>query len=219
MFENLKNAIKEYESESVRKFAEALGKMTVADVLGSWSMREYLTPKAFEALKALDGAEMLPAGIAEKMTAKKAREEAKFTAERLEKLAEVEGVEAPAVVSVSVEWVPSKVWGYNPHATVTADKCRTYGRASGYGYDYDKESAAIASAFNSNPEIMRILYDHAERGEAFPYSVHTFAGLPSFDGGCGVSCFDRVFAACGYEWRQTGSGKMFDTYYIAAGRR
>ena len=212
MFENLKNEIKKYEAESVRKFAENLKKMTVADVLGSWSMREYLTPKAFEALKALDGAEKLPVGIAEKMTTKKARKAEKLTAERLGKLAEVEGVEAPAAVSVSVEWVPSKMWGYNPHATVTADKCRTYGRASGCGYD--KESAAIASAFNSNPEIMRILYDHAERGEAFPYSVHTFAGLPSFDGGCGVSCFERVFDACGYEWRQTGSGKRFNCYLL-----
>lgn len=217
MFENLKNAIREYESESVRKFAEALGKMTVANVLGSWSMREYLTPKAFEALKALDGTEMLPAAVAEKMTAKKARKAAKFTAERLAKLAEVEAVEAPAAVSVSVEWVYSRVWGYNPHATVTADKCRTYGRASGCGYD--KESAAIASAFNSNPEIMRILYEYAERGEAFPYSVHTFAGLPSFDGGCGVSCFNRVFSACGYEWRQTGSGKRFNCYLLTRKER
>lgn len=30
MFENFKNAIREYESESVRKFADALGKMAVA---------------------------------------------------------------------------------------------------------------------------------------------------------------------------------------------
>lgn len=208
MFENLRKAIKEYEAGSVRKFAENLKKMTVADVLCSWSMREYLTPKAFEALKALDGVETLPAGIADKIIKKRARKAAKLTAERLGKLAEVESVQAPAVVSVSVEWVPSKVWGYNPHATVTADRCRTYGRASGCGYD--KESAAIASAFNANPEIMRILYEYAERGEAFPYSVHIFAGLPSFD---------RVFDACGYEWRQTGSGKRFNCYLLTRDER
>lgn len=152
------------------------------------------------------------ADILAKMKAKKAREEAKNTAKRLEALALAESCKLPESVNISVEFTRSRTWGSIPHATITAEQRRTFGTASGCGYD--KESAAIASAMNQNPEVMRILYDHAESGEGFPYSVHTFAGLPSFDGGCGVSCFRSVFEACGYEWRQVGNGKTFNAYAI-----
>ena len=40
------------------------------------------------------------------------------------------------------------------------------------------------------------------------------AGLPKFDGGCGVNCFRSIFEACGYEWRTVASGKMFSCYTI-----
>ena len=50
----------------------------------------------------------------------------------------------------------------------------------------------------------------------FPYSVHTYAGMPYFNGGCGISCFRSVFEACGYEWRQVGNGKNFSAYTIPA---
>lgn len=102
-------------------------------------------------------------------------------------------------------------------ARVAAERVATYGSASGCGYD--KQSAAIASAMNQNPEILKILYDHAEAGGTFPYGVHTFAGLPSFDGGCGVSCFYSIFEACGYTFRQVASGKAFDVYEITRAKK
>ena len=58
---------------------------------------------------------------------------------------------------VSVEWKKSRVWGYNPAVTVDAwtvdtdgaQECATTtGRASGCGYD--KQSTAIAEAFNAS---------------------------------------------------------------------
>lgn len=88
----------------------------------------------------------------------------------------------------------------------------TEGRASGCGYD--KESAAIATAINASPSIMRVLYEHAENGGNFPYSVYTYAGLPYFDGGCGVSCFRNVFGACGYRWEDGAHRKTFDVYTL-----
>lgn len=135
-----------------------------------------------------------------------------LTAARLEKLKAAEGAKETCYFSVSVEWKKSKTWGYNPTATVRGLAEDTTDGASGCGYD--KESAAIAGAMNKNPEIMRVLYDHAETGKPFPYSVHVFAGLPSFDGGCGVSCFQDVFDACGYVWKCVASGEMFDVYTI-----
>lgn len=215
-YPNIKKAIADHEAEALDKFGGEIETKTAADILASWYLKQYTTPKALEALKSTAPEEKPAADILAKMKAKKAREAARNTARRLEILALAEACELPESISVSVEFTRSRVWGSVPHAAVAAEQRRTTGTASGCGYD--KESAAIASAMNQNPEIMRILYDHAERGEAFPYSVHTFAGLPSFDGGCGVSCFRSVFEACGYEWRQVGSGKTYNAYTITRKR-
>ena len=117
--------------------------------------------------------------------------------------------------SIVVEWKRSAMWGSNPTATVIANydtNHATKGRASGCGYD--KESAAIATAINASPSIMRVLYEHAENGGSFPYSVYTYAGLPYFGGGCGVSCFRNVFEGCGYEWRDLVHRKTFHSYIM-----
>ena len=209
---NIRKAIADYQTETVNKFSKELETKTVADILASWYWKQYLTPKSLEALKNIAPEEKPIPGIVEKMKAKKAREEAKNTAKHLEALALAECYNLPERVSVSVEFTRSRTWGSIPHAAVTTEERDTFGTASGCGYD--KESAAIASAMNQHPEIMRILYDYAESGKTFPYSVHTFAGLPSFDGGCGVSCFRAVFEACGYKWRQVGNGKTYNAYEI-----
>ena len=209
---NIRKAIADHEAETLYKFNREVETKTAADILASWYWKKYTTPKTVEAIKNTAPEEKPAADIITKMKAKKAREEAKNTAKRLEDLALTESYELPESITISVEFTRSRTWGSIPHATITAEQRRTFGKASGCGYD--KESAAIASAMNQNPEVMRILYDHAESGEGFPYSVNTFAGLPFFDGGCGVSCFRDVFEACGYEWRQIGNGKTFNVYEI-----
>lgn len=211
-YPNIRKAIADHEAETLDKFNREIETKTAADILASWYLKRYTTPKTLEAIKNTAPEEKPAADILAKMKAKKAREEAKNTAQRLEALALAESCKLPESVNISVEFTRSRIWGSIPHATITAEQRRTFGTTSGCGYD--KESAAIASAMNQNPEVMRILYDHAESGEGFPYSVHTFAGLPSFDGGCGVSCFRSVFEACGYEWRQVGNGKTFNAYAI-----
>lgn len=212
MYENIKKAIATHEAETVAKFDAEIETKTAAEILKSWYFRDQATAKTLEALKATAPDEKPAAEILDRIKAKHARQEAKRTAARLEKVAAAEAAAVAPSVDVSVEFRRSRTWGWNPHATVRAWARVTEDSASGYGYD--KESAAIAGAMNQNPEIMRILYDHAETGEPFPYSVHTFAGLPFFDGGCGVSCFYSVFEACGYEWRQVASGRTFNAYTI-----
>lgn len=212
MYENIKKAIADHEAATLKKFGEELETKTAAELLNSWYYRDQTTPKTFAALKATNPDEKPAADILDRIKAKKARQEAKRTAERLAKLTAAEAAAVAPAVDISVEFYRSRTWGWNPHVTIRARATVTEDSASGCGYD--KESAAIAGAMNANPEIMRILYDHAETGEPFPYSVHTFAGLPSFDGGCGVSCFRDVFEACGYEWRQVASGKTFNAYTI-----
>lgn len=212
MFENLKKAINSHYDEAEKEFSVKLEGLTVGAALDSWYYRERMTAAALKDAQAMEKGEMLTDAIKEKMRGRFSRENEKARAAKLEKLENAAQYSAPRFVNVSVEWHKSATWGYNPTAAVCAGRRRTEGRASGCGYD--KGSAAIASACNVNPEIMRILYDHAEKGGSFPYSVHTFAGLPSFDGGCGVECFGPVFEACGYSWRRVASGKLYDAFTI-----
>ena len=88
----------------------------------------------------------------------------------IKKVEEVAAAPTLTACRVSVEWKKSRMWGYNPHATVDAwtvdadgaQECTTTtGRASGCGYD--KQSAAIAEAFNASPAILKALYNTEER--------------------------------------------------------
>ena len=38
--------------------------------------------------------------------------------------------------------------------------------------------------------------------------------LPSFEGGVGVSCYDRIFNKIGYKFETIASGKNFDVFKI-----
>lgn len=212
MFENLKKAINSHYDNVEKEFSGNLEKMTVGAALDSWYYRGRMTAAALKVAQGMEKGERLPEVVKAKMQGRFHRENEKARAAKLEKLEAAEAYNLPSFASISVEWKKSSMWGYNPTAAVCAEKRRTEGKASGCGYD--KGSAAIASACNVNPEIMRILYEHAEKGGKFPYSVHTFAGLPSFDGGCGVSCFGPVFDACGYTWRNVANGKLFDAFTI-----
>lgn len=211
-YNGLKEKITAHAGKECAEFAAKLTTATVGDVLASWYLKQYTTPATLAALQEIPAGEFIPENIKEKIQTKRAREAARDAKKRLDRVHEVEEVDAPASVSVVVEWHKNRTWGMNPRARVAAERVATYGSASGCGYD--KQSAAIASALNQNPETRKILYDHAEAGGIFPYGVDVWAGLPSFAGGCGVSCFYQIFEACGYTFRQVASGKMFDVYEI-----
>lgn len=208
----LKEKITAHAGKECAEFAAKITTATAGDVLASWYLKQYTTPATLAALQELPAGEFIPEEIKNRMQSKRAREAARDAKKRFERVNEVEEAKAPAAASVVVEWHKSRTWGMNPRARVAAERVATYGSASGCGYD--KQSAAIASAMNQNPEILKILYDHAEAGETFPYGVHVWAGLPSFEGGCGVSCFYSIFEACGYTFKQIASGKAFDVYEI-----
>lgn len=211
-YNGLREKITAHYNNELNKTIAEIKTTTAWDILWGWRVNYLLTPTTLAAIRELPSGDKLPEKIIEKITNKRKREINREIEKRFARVHEVEEVEAPAAVSVVVEWHKSRTWGENPRARVAAERVATYGSASGCGYD--KESAAIASAFNQNPEILKILYDHAEAGETFPYGVDVWAGLPSFAGGCGVSCFYSIFEACGYTFRQVASGKMFDVYEI-----
>lgn len=135
------------------------------------------------------------------------------------KLAHLEAVaNAPKVdyITVNVEYKRSSVWGYNPAVVVITNSESDIftGYASGCGYD--KESAAVAEAFNKSLGIMKILYTLKEKaleagendesktactghdnrncvGYGAGYSV-----IPYFEGGVGVSCFWSILKKAGF---------------------
>lgn len=211
-YNELREKITAHYNNELNKELVEIKAATAGDFLRDWRASHFLTPTTLAAVRELPTGDKLPEKIIEKITNKRKREINREIEKRFDRLHEVEEVEAPAAASVVVEWHKNRTWGMNPRARVAAERVATYGSASGCGYD--KQSAAIANAFNQNPEILKILYDHAEAGEAFPYGVHVWAGLPSFDGGCGVSCFYSIFEACGYTFKQIASGKAFDVYEI-----
>lgn len=212
MYENIKAAIASHEAEMNAEFSALLSGKTCGDILNSWYLRERTTPKAFDALKKAAPDSIPEEWIIKKMIAKKAREESKNSERRLSIIAAAENAKDANDISVSVEWTRSRTWGANPHAAVRAYSRATYGAASGYGYD--KESTAIAQAFNENPEVMKIVYNHAEKGGSFDYGIRSWGGVPYFEGGVGVSCYEKIFRALGFSWRCVASGKMYDAYFI-----
>ena len=152
----------------------------------------------------------------------------KKTAAKLAQLDRVANAPDLTFVSVSVDWVRSSAWGHNPHVEIRTNTGTYYGTASGCGYD--KESTAIAEAFNKCDSILKALYRLKENGlragktdasktactgvdnrnicgYGSGYSV-----LPHFEGGVGASCFWSILKDCGY--KTSGHHTKHSGFYI-----
>ena len=153
---------------------------------------------------------------------------AKKTNDCLAKIDAAQNAENVDCITIVVEWRKSSMWGYNPHATVRAAGIITEGTASGCGYD--KESTAVAEAFNKNPSILKELYilkqnnliariyDKSEcsctgiSNESVCGYGAGYAVLPYFEGGVGVGCFWNILKKCGFKTIST-YGKN-STHYV-----
>ena len=219
MFENLRNAVNAHYNQQAAEFAAKLETITAAEALKTWYYSDRMTPAALEMVKtaaAADQAATIPEAARAKMIKRYTNENEKNRARYLEKLDRAEAAEPLTSAAIVVDWTRSRTWGWNPTATVTVNNdCHRQTKGSASGCGYDKESAAICGAFNANPSIMRALYEHAEQGGKFPYSVNTYAGIPYFDGGCGVTCNYSVFEAMGYKFADVAHSRHgADVYSI-----
>lgn len=161
------------------------------------------------------------------------RQEKKAAADLENKLARLDTIAAaPDITNINiyVDWKKSSVWGYNPHAEVLDNTGRaTYGTASGCGYD--KLSSAIASAFNANNSILKILCNIKEAAlisgksdrssdactgrdnrEVCGYGAG-YSPIPYFEGGVGASCFWSILSRAGYT-TTSHETKKTDTFII-----
>lgn len=212
-FENIRAAVNAHYDAEIARCLESLETVTCSEALGFWWYLQMLTTAALKIVKDCDPDDLLPEEAKKKMRARILRKYNGYRTCQLQKIEAAENAPDLEDLAVAVKWTKNRTWGMNPTATATVNhSCdvNTVGRASGCGYD--KRSAAIASALNDQPSVMKILYAHAEQGKAFPNSVHVFAGVPYFEGGCGVSCFRNVFEACGYEWEELANHNNFELY-------
>lgn len=136
---------------------------------------------------------------------------------QIEKLRTAETAANLKYIDISVEWTRSRNWGNIPHATIRTNAGIYTGTAGGCGYD--KESAAVATALNNSPEIMRALYDLKEKHPTAPHRELFGYGsgygiLPYFEGGTGISCFESILNRCGFVLTSRNSGKTFDIYHF-----
>lgn len=139
----------------------------------------------------------------------------KDTAAELAKLDRVAQAANLNFISISVDWVRSRTWGYNPHVEIHTNTGYYTGTASGCGYD--KESVAIAEALNQCDSVLKALYTLKEKGLRAGKSDKSktsscgrsngeicgcgagYGAIPYFEGGVGASCFWSIFEKCGYK--------------------
>ena len=192
---------------------------------GDEGIRRYCTAKRW---KQYQSGEISRAQIVEYTRKRIANQNSKETEKKLNKIERIKNAPNVIKILITVNWVKSKTWGANPHVIVEVwtdqhTRTETTGTASGCGYD--KQSAAIAEAFNQNESILKALYIAEEKRLANTTEGDTsrravigygsgYNALPAFEGGCGVSCFRLIFSNIGFKWEDIASGEMFDVYTI-----
>lgn len=133
-------------------------------------------------------------------------------------------------ITINVEFKKSRTWGYCPSVESISNNGIYSGYASGCGYD--KESSAVAQAFNQDNSILKVLYDIKEKAlkeGITDYSKTTCTNVdnrniigygsgyfvtPYFEGGVGVNCFWDILKKAGYEI-QCNYGKHENIYRIS----
>lgn len=189
-------------------------------------LRQYSTARRWEQYQA---GEITREKALELAAKRAAAQISKSAVKKIERLQLAASAPVLSSVSVSVHWTRNRTWGNNPTAEVYADGY-TNGHASGCGYD--KESAAIAEAFNASPAMLRVLYELAENALTGGYDPRTGATctgytwresigyasgydvLPYYEGGCGSSCFWAILEKAGFRVNHAGWGKRFDVWTL-----
>jgi len=124
-------------------------------------------------------------------------------------------------LTINVEWKKSSMWGMNPTAEAYINGIGRVSSGSIGGCGYDKQSTAVANVLNQAPQFKKIMCElknklsncKKQNRELFGYGSG-YGIIPSFEGGVGVNCYDRIFNSIGYEFKTVSSGKNFDVYQI-----
>lgn len=149
----------------------------------------------------------------------------KTTAAKLEQLDRVANAPDLTSVSICVDWVRSRTWGYYPRVEIITNTGTYTGEASGCGYD--KESAAIADALNKCDSMLKVLYQLKENGLRAGKTrenktatcgrskgdICGYGAPPYFNGRVVASFFGYILKNCGYKI-SCHHGQLGDFYKI-----
>ena len=165
--------------------------------------------------------------LAQKRYAKQLEKEIQKQLELLDVIAAAPDLQ---FISVNVYYKRSSVWGYCPSVDVHTNNGFSTGYASGCGYD--KESAAVADAFNKDHSILKALYTIKENGLIAGLNDESktactgvdnrnicgygsgYGVIPYFEGGVGVGCFWDILKRGGYTTR-CNYGKHENYYTVS----
>lgn len=128
-------------------------------------------------------------------------------------------------IDITVNWNKSRTWGHNAQAEVSINYSNftreifTGSRTSGCGYD--KESTAISDALNQSNALLKLMYAEKNRpsrmkqknAEIFGYGSG-YGLMPYFEGGTGVSCYNRIFEKLGFKFESVTHGKSYGVYRV-----
>lgn len=201
--EKLKKLVEKENKKQLKKALDDLKQQDKDNVINLWYYKEKLTNTQ---LKKYNNDELTTKEIKEILKNKIIKEYEKRKEKELKRIEAIkQAYEKITVINISINWVKSSTWGYNPRATVTTDTGEiTEGKASGCGYD--KESTAIADALNKNNDILKLLYIAKNKKMTFKNNNnHDLLGygsgygvLPYFEGGVGASSLMNIFRKLGY---------------------
>ena len=211
--------IKQEVAEDSRQTAENRAFYIANGYMKSWAeehrqqsdngLKEYSTARRWEQYQA---GEITREKAVEYATKRALTALEKETAQKLAHIDRIAAAPDCTFISVSVDWVRSRVWGYNPRVEVRTNTGYFEGFASGY----DKESAAIAEAFNQCDSILKALYTLKEKGLQAGQSDRSktascgrsngdicgygagYGARPYFEGGVGAFCFWEILKKCGF---------------------
>ena len=150
-YNGLKEKITAHAGKECADFVAKITTATVGDVLASWYLKQYTTPATLAALQELPAGDPIPEAIKDRMQKKRAKEAERDAKKRFERVNEVEEVEAPAAVSVVVEWHKSRTWGMNPRARVATRR-----RSASQPMEARAGAAMINRARQSQARLIKI---------------------------------------------------------------
>lgn len=132
-----------------------------------------------------------------------------------------ENLETIEELIVNVEWVKSSMWGMNPKAESYVKNVGLVSSGSIGGCGYDKLSTAVAKVLNQVPQFRKLMFEIKNKTKNISLKNNDIFGygsgygiLPSFEGGVGVSCYNKILNTIGYEFITVSSGKKFDVFKI-----
>lgn len=215
----MKNLINKLTADNQSKLVEFTNDLNnindIKELLNKWYYNK-LIPKTHKKVYSIDALKVY-------LIERKTKQLNKNLAKQIERINTISNGIDFETIKINVEWKKSYMWGSNPRAEARVEykdnSCNYFDSGSIGGCGYDKLSTAIANSLNQVNGLLKLMYQL--KNDNIEVNNHEFFGygsgyglLPSFEGGVGVSCYNKIFNKLGYKFEQYTSGKSFDVFQI-----